>query len=251
MAIGNLNKAVTHIDRDIILVKADYTVKVTDDMILCNGTFTLTLPVLPIVRETMFKILNIGTGTVTINRSDLRAVKVANSNLISGATTHILRHQYSSITLLSYLNDYYLMITKSVADIYDLDPTPSVDLSWNGSTIIGTAGEDLLFAQLLYLKSDNKFGKADADTETTASGLLAVATETILANATGTLLLKGFIRQDTWNWTVGEKLYIHPSAGNFLSGVPVSSGDIIRIVGHAYNADVIYFNPDNFYTIIP
>jgi len=140
------------------------------------------------------------------------------------------------------------IITKSIADIYDLDPTPAADHTVNGRTMIGTAGENLVFGDIVYLKSDGKFWLQDADAEATADGLIAMATATIAADATGTFLLDGFARDDSWAWTVGGKIFLDDfGTGNLSQTVPSDSGDIVRIAGYAYSADVIYFNPDNTY----
>jgi hypothetical protein len=127
------------------------------------------------------------------------------------------------------------------------DPTPTNDHAWSGDVFPATAGENVVIGDVCYLKSDGKFWKADADAEATAKGLIVMATASISQNATGVFLRKGFIRDDTWNWTVGAELFVHTTPGNPTATKPSGSGDVVRIVGYAYTADVIWFDPDTAY----
>ena len=72
---------------------------------------------------------------------------------------------------------------------------------------MGTAGESLVMGNIVYMKSDGKLWKADAN----AAGLfpaMAMALGTIAANASGSFLLSGQARADsTWSWTIGGLLY--------------------------------------------
>ena len=89
--------------------------------------------------------------------------------------------------------------------------------------------------------------QVDADAEATTKGMLAIATASISADATGVFLLRGFFRDDTWTWTVGGDLYCSTTPGLPTQTAPSATGDIVRIIGQAYSADVIWFNPDNTY----
>jgi len=75
--------------------------------------------------------------------------------------------------------------------------------------------------------------------------MLVMATASYASNTTGNLLIKGFYRNDTWNWSVADKLYISNTGGNPTNAAPDGSGDIVRILGYAYSADIAWFNPDN------
>jgi hypothetical protein len=119
------------------------------------------------------------------------------------------------------------------------------DHAWSGTTMSAVAGETVALGDLCYLKSDGKFWLADADAQATADGMLAIATAAIAGDATGVFLLRGLFRDDTWAWTVGGKLYISATPGNPTQTAPSTTGQILRVVGHAYSADVLYFNPDN------
>jgi len=46
------------------------------------------------------------------------------------------------------------------------------------------------------------------------------------------------------NFDVGQQVFIHPhTSGSFTTLVPSGSGETVRVVGHAVDTDVIYFNP--------
>lgn len=129
----------------------------------------------------------------------------------------------------------------------ELDPTPTSDHAYNGIVITGTAGENVVLGDVCRLNSSGEFVKADSSASSTCEGMLAIATTSISSGSTGHFLIKGFLRDDTWAWTVGGELYVHTTPGNPTQTQPSTTGEIVRIVGHAYSADVAYFNPDNTY----
>ena len=127
------------------------------------------------------------------------------------------------------------------------------DLSNNGYSgiiIEKTVGENVAFKDVLYLKSDEKLWKADGDAETTMNGLCVMAVETILADAKGKVMLIGFFRDDTDDWTVGGRFFISTTAGE-LTQTPLAAGKWERCVGYAPHADRGFFNPDSSYVEVP
>ena len=90
----------------------------------------------------------------------------------------------------------------------------------------------------LYMASDGNFDEADADSAATMPC-------TALATVTGTgsleVLLMGFMRDDSWSWTVGGILYVSTTAGGLTQTAPVGTGDQVQVVGYATHADRIYF----------
>jgi hypothetical protein len=128
--------------------------------------------------------------------------------------------------------------------IRHMDSTPDADHQVDGLTFTGTAGENLTFGDCCYFKSDGKYWKADADAAATAP-VVAMATATINADATGTFLAFGFARDDTWDWTVGDLLYLdEATAGGMDDDQPTGNTDIVQVLGYAYSADVVFFNPN-------
>ena len=120
------------------------------------------------------------------------------------------------------------------------------ELNDNIETMELTAGENVSAGDICYLKSDGKMWKTDADAEATSKGLICMATETILADATGTFLRKG--KYTTSGLTTGDTLYLDTStAGTWTNIAPSGSGDIVRIIGYALSTTVLYFDPDKSY----
>lgn len=136
---------------------------------------------------------------------------------------------------------------------YIIEPEYNIDIvnalaadhSFVGINCRRTAGENVAFPDLVYLKiSDGKFWKVDADAAATTEGLLAIATETIAADATGKFLLIGFIRDDTWNWATQGAIFASCTAGALTQTAPSGSGDQVRKVGQPLTADIMWFCPD-------
>ena len=127
-----------------------------------------------------------------------------------------------------------------------LDPTLGTNSTATGIVIDDqTAGENLVFGDLVYFKSDSKWWKANATSAATTDGMLGLVLETINAQATGKILIKGFVRYDTWNFTVAQWLYVGETDGTITGTAPSDTGDQVRKIGTAYTADIIYFNPDS------
>ncbi len=84
--------------------------------------------------------------------------------------------------------------------------------------------------------------KADASAYATARAI-GIAPAAISDTATGTILLKGFIRDDTYNWTTGATLYLSETAGALTATAPTTDGAFVQAVGIALSPDVVYINP--------
>ena len=74
-----------------------------------------------------------------------------------------------------------------------------------------------------------------------------MATEAISADATGTFLVRGWVRNDGWTgWTVGASsgiLYASGTAGAITQTAPSGAGDQVQVVGWAYASKIIRFEP--------
>lgn len=114
---------------------------------------------------------------------------------------------------------------------------PSADHSAQGIKTFQTAGENLAFGEVCYVKNDGKLWKADAN-----SGLLPglyLALEPITADTVGQFLMYGLIRDDSWAWPVGEVLYVDDTAGAITHTAPGTP----QPVGVALSATIIDFRP--------
>ena len=83
---------------------------------------------------------------------------------------------------------------------------------------------------------------ADASAVATARAI-GIAPAAISDTATGTVLLHGFIRDDTWNWTTGSVLYLSETAGALTHTAPTTDGAFVQAVGIALEPDVVFINP--------
>ena len=137
-----------------------------------------------------------------------------------------------------------------------LDEALSSDHTYSGTICNGVAGYGAAFGELVYLNDDDdKWEKARANTETTTGGnhlLGIVVSSSITENATGRILLSGYVRDvSAFEFaSAGKPLYLSAAtAGLVTATAPTgTTGFIVRIVGHAGDdADTIYFNSDGTY----
>ena len=119
---------------------------------------------------------------------------------------------------------------------------PSADVTVGGTVETDVVGENVAFGDILYMKSDGKWWKSDADAAATMPAL-RMAAATISADASGVLLVAGRARNDAWAWTVGGIIYASTTAGEITQTAPSGSADIVQVVGVAYHADKMIFNP--------
>lgn len=105
-----------------------------------------------------------------------------------------------------------------------------------------TAGEDVVLGDAVVMRNDSKVWKSDADTAA-AMPVMALAAETIDADAQGDFLTQGFMYKAAWDWTPGGIIYASITSGELSQTAPVGSGHLVQVVGVAKTADIIYFNP--------
>jgi hypothetical protein len=84
--------------------------------------------------------------------------------------------------------------------------------------------------------------EADASAYATAR-VIGIAPAAISDTATGTVLLQGFVRDNTWAWTAGSTLYLSETAGAMTHTAPTTDGAFVNVVGVALSPDVVYINP--------
>lgn len=190
------------------------------------------------------------TTTPTFAPSSLTArtiVKQGGQALVAGdirAANHDLLLRYrASGTVWELLNP--------TPDSFSLDGTPDTDHTSNGPTTnTFNAGATITVMDLVYMGGSSKWLLTDADAAATAGGvMLAISLESKTDTQAMKVALSGtFVRDDTWNWTPGAVLYIDTATpGAIVATAPSGTDDVIRVVGHAVTADVIFFNPSNDY----
>jgi hypothetical protein len=130
--------------------------------------------------------------------------------------------------------------------------------SWNGQRIYdvviegdvkqvlaATAGEDQGAYDCVYLETNGRMYKTDADTDAKSNGVLAIALAATLNGAAGQYLLHGPVTNPGWNWIVGRPVYLSQASGGLTQTAPVVTGTQIRIVGYATAATTLHFAPDS------
>jgi len=129
------------------------------------------------------------------------------------------------------------------------DTTPqlggNLDLNSKGFVATFTAEDSVNTGDLCFLNSSGKMQKTDADAESTANTLLAMAAESITAENSGKFLLRGYISKS--GLSMGSIYYVSTSLGAITTSKPSGSGDIVRIVGYALSSSVLFFDPDKSY----
>jgi len=86
---------------EISLKTSDYTATSDDDVILCSGTITISLPVASGVSGKRLYIKNIGTGSITVDPNG--------TETIDGGTTAVIENQYESITIVCDGSNWHII----------------------------------------------------------------------------------------------------------------------------------------------
>lgn len=120
----------------------------------------------------------------------------------------------------------------------------SFDTTASGIKTTFTAGENLSFGKIGYMKSDGKIWKADADTIATAF-VIVMALDAISADSSGSFLILGIARNDAWDWTIGGEIYLSTDAGELTQVAPTGTDNAVIIVGIALTADIMLFRPSS------
>jgi len=130
-----------------------------------------------------------------------------------------------------------------------LNATPVITDTGNGLIAVDTVGENVIPGDVLYMKADGKYWKADASSSAEMPAKV-MAMEEITADNLCQLLHIGYFREDSrWDWTLGNGeanlLYVHTTAGDIVqfANKPVGVGDQIQIVGWVVDANTVFFNP--------
>jgi len=125
----------------------------------------------------------------------------------------------------------------------EIDAVPGSDHEATGTITTMTAGENLVFGDVCYVKSDGKLWKTDANDSATMP-VFAMAIASISADAAGQFLLDGFVNDASYAWTVGATIFASETAGAVTETAPTTAGVQIQVLGVATNAVRFYFRPN-------
>jgi len=132
-------------------------------------------------------------------------------------------------------------IGATIADLFD--STLASDHSYSGLTLTLTAGETVAFGEIVYMNfTDKEVKKAKADAAATMPAI-GVALEGKNDGQACLVLIFGYIRDDTYNFTATNVYVSDVTGGATLSTPPADSGDQVQRIGFAFHADKMFFNP--------
>ena len=126
--------------------------------------------------------------------------------------------------------------------------TSMADHAWQGIAILGTAGEALAQGDIVYKKYNSsawKYYKYDADGTDKLIHPSGIATAAISSAADGVILIKGVMRDDTWNITSPADGPTEVCASEIAGGVQLCSGyspgtgDQVVVIGLLVGTNVI------------
>jgi len=163
-------------------------------------------------------------------------------------------------TISGTLHDEISNITSGIANVVDdtspqlggdldtngkniiLDSTPATDHLASGFVASMVCGETTVFGNVGYVKSDGKMWLSSANSSTTMP-VTAIALESGNADDNKQWLFQGFIRDESWDWTVGGSIYAGTSAGSLTQTSVSGTGEQAQVVGVALTQDTMLFNP--------
>jgi len=127
---------------------------------------------------------------------------------------------------------------RKFAKTNNTDGNADGDIVYFGSTTSMTAGK------IYYYTSSSTWALADADSASTAKGLLGVALGS--ASNTNGVLLRGMVTLSNDSGTIGDAVFLSTTPGLAQSSAPTGNGDIARVVGYCLDNTngQVYFNPD-------
>jgi len=236
-----LQKISTGADKSIGSAVHTYEKQVGSDGASSNTIYSLSNPYV-VGSNTLLVFVNGQKMEKVTSASDSTEYEETNATTITFGATLLDTDVIEFVIVGAYILD------ELDADLFkDLAPISASDHGYDGFTATMTVGENVVFGDALYLKSDGKYWKIDADASTTMP-CTAMAVATILADASGKVMHYGYARDDSWAWTVGGMIYASTTSGALTQTAPSGSGDQVQIVGFATHADRMFFNPT--YTLL-
>lgn len=114
------------------------------------------------------------------------------------------------------------------------------------STELVIVGENTVEGNIVYLKDDGKYWKADNLTESRIKTEIRWVNETIAADDTGSVTKRGLVT--TTGLVAGEVYYVGTNGGILAhSSIPDTEGLFLKYIGTAKSTTELEFNPDQGY----
>lgn len=122
--------------------------------------------------------------------------------------------------------------------IFDI---PTTDLTAFGQKIRLNVFENSIgFGSLLHIDSTGLIQCNSSDSSKIPCHFLAVE----IGVGLKIVLMNGIVRNDLWNWTPGDPLYVSDTNGIMTQTIPNVPSENIQIIGYAITPTVIFFKPD-------
>lgn len=206
----------------------------------------------------------VDTAAITdVKVSDVSVSKLTSGNLAAGlaatlpntsTTARINYNNSNSALLIDEANNgtsvssedgtnYIYAANDEVSVVFS--PIPGVNQTASGIKIYLIANENQAFGDLCYIDSDGEAHLGDADT-ITMSRITVMCLGSVSASGTGTYLVSGVARNDSWSLTVGAQVYLSTTGttGNTITQTaPSGTNDCVTVIGVATHANRILFNP--------
>jgi len=127
---------------------------------------------------------------------------------------------------------------------------PTTDHTSTGLTAQMLAGGAIGAFQTVCISTvANEVVVSDANAAATMPVIGICTAAAISDAAVGTILLQGFIRDDSWSWTPGGIVYASETAGGLTQTAPTTSAALVQALGVALSATCVYFSPGSVTTV--
>ena len=155
-----------------------------------------------------------------------------------------------SVNVLSDIDSTGAIIEDAVTRVHTQNTDTTLDMfnelgsdhSYSGLLDHQLVGESVVFGNLLYFDWNTKtWRRASAGFELTMPGL-RIALETRSDGQGCKMLVMGYIRDDSWEFTAAM-VYVDTNYGGVTSTAPSTAGQQLQRVGVAKSADILFFNP--------
>jgi len=122
-----------------------------------------------------------------------------------------------------------------------IESVPSDNSASGLTSLVTVDANDLGFGAALFVAPDGNYELANA-TDSTRMPCVALAVET--GTGVKEIIHQGYVRNDSWDWTVGKIIYISTTDGVITQTFPTETNNQVQIVGYATHPDRIFFNPN-------
>lgn len=192
------------------------------------------------------------TGLKTTDSPQFAGVNIgdASDTTITRVSAGVIAVEGVTVPTISSTNDISnknLTSGNSISGEISLDGTPNTDATAVGNvTSTFASGYSSAVGDLVFFGSGGKWLEVDSDAVATCQGLIGIALEAKTDTQAMKVALPGsFVRLDSWNWTVGATLYAGETLGAMQETIPTGADAIIKVVGFAVSADVVFFMPSS------